>query len=137
MYSLFVGSVSRKTFISCETRGGITGTLFAAPLPIYLARLAMVDDQIKEGELHLLRLVPRAWLQAKQETKFENLPTEFGPVSLKVRLSRDGKTLTVTFKPEFRQAPARIVLHVPPVPDVRQVIVNGKKLSATKKSHIL
>ncbi|MEP0842484.1 MAG: hypothetical protein HRF43_07200, partial [Phycisphaerae bacterium] len=62
MYSLFTGSISRRTAIGCEHRGGISGTLFSVPLPVEAARLAVIDDQLEPGRLHLLRLVPRAWL---------------------------------------------------------------------------
>jgi hypothetical protein len=105
MYSVFAGGVSRQTFISCETRGGITGNLFAAPLAVYLARLAVIDDQIVPGEMHLLRLVPQAWLT---ESHFENIPTEFGPVTMHLR--RDGSTLHVT----LQGAPKNVVIHTPP-----------------------
>ena len=40
MYSLFAGAMSRQTRISCETRGGITGNVFASSLAIYLTRPA-------------------------------------------------------------------------------------------------
>jgi hypothetical protein len=130
MYSLFAGSVSRQTCVSCETRGGITGTIFAAPLAAYLARLAVVDDQLNEDELHLLRLVPSAWLRRDRETVFERLPTEYGPVSLRWRLSRDGRTLHVKYAPRFRSAPRRVILHVPPVQGLAKVVINGRPASA-------
>ena len=71
MYSLFAGGISRQTYTSCEARGGITGTLFTVSLASYLARLAVIDDEIKDDELHLLRLVPKAWLCSDRETVFE------------------------------------------------------------------
>ena len=42
MYSLFTGMISRRTYTACETRGGVHGTIFGA-LPVYLARLAVID----------------------------------------------------------------------------------------------
>ncbi|MBI3910593.1 MAG: hypothetical protein HY320_06635 [Armatimonadetes bacterium] len=152
MYSLFAGGISRKTFVSCETRGGITGTVFSATLAIYLARLSVVDDQIETNALHLLRLTPLAWLQSDQETIFENVPTEFGPVTLRFALSPDRKTLQVSFGAalrgtpkrvvlppaplEFyhqghaalRGTPKRVVLHVPPVEGLTTLLLNGKRL---------
>ena len=62
MYSLFAGAYSRQTYTVCETRGGITGCTHWLP-SVLLARLAVIDDQIAEGELHLLRLMPLAWLK--------------------------------------------------------------------------
>jgi len=133
MYSLFAGSMSRKTWISCETRGGITGTVFAAPLAIHLARLAVIDDELRPNELHLLRFMPLAWLGRGQEAVFERMPTVYGPVTLRTRAARDGRSLDVTFKPAFRQPPGKIVLHVPPLAGLRSVRVNGKALPCRGK----
>lgn len=121
MYSLFAGAVSRQTQTICETRGGVTG-LAAATLMVYLARLAVVDDQIQEGSLHLLRMTPAAWLEGSGST-FERLPTEFGPVTLRARV--DQHTLVVDFDPQFRRPPRDVVLHIPPVASVTSVMVNG------------
>ena len=55
MYSLFAGASSRQTYTVCETRGGITGVTPCLP-GVWLARLAVIDDQIRDDELHLLRL---------------------------------------------------------------------------------
>jgi hypothetical protein len=133
MYSLFAGAVSRQTFISCETRGGITGNLFAAPLATYLARLSVIDDQIKENELHLLRLAPLAWLGKNEELIFENVPTEFGPVTVRAKLSRDEQTLAVSAEAKFRVAPKQIVLHIPPLDGLKKVTLNGKAVKLTGK----
>ncbi|MCI0534436.1 MAG: hypothetical protein L0Z50_04345 [Verrucomicrobiales bacterium] len=128
MYSLFAGSMSRKTRISCETRGGITGNVFSAPLAVYLARLAVIDDQLSPGELHLLRLMPLAWLAPEQPAIFRQMPTEYGPVTVETRLSQDGKTLEVTYQPVFRVLPRKVWLHRPPVQGLKTVKVNGKTL---------
>jgi len=128
LYSLLAGMVSRQTFVSCETRGGITGIAIGASLPIYMIRLAMVDDQIKPGELHLLRMMPLAWLKPGEQTAFEKMPTEFGPVTIKTKRSGDGKTLRVGFDPKFHVEPKRIVLHIPPADGLMRITVNGKVL---------
>jgi len=130
MYSLFAGALSRQTWVSCETRGGITGNVFASPLAIYMARLAVIDDQLKEGELHLLRLAPLAWLKPGDKCRFDKMPTEFGPVTLHTRVSKDGKTLTLDWRPAFRDRPKKIILHVPPVPGLQTVLVNGEAVQA-------
>ncbi len=125
MYSLFAGSLSRQTRISCETRGGITGNVFSAPLAIYLARLAVIDDQLRTDELHLLRLAPLAWLKPGDACRFKQVPTEYGPVTLLTEVGKDGNTLDITFTPAFRAAPKKVVLHVPPLPGLKTVRVNG------------
>jgi hypothetical protein len=137
MYSLFAGSVSRKTGISCETRGGITGTVFSAPLAIYMARLAVIDDEIKENELHLLRLTPLAWLKPGDQGVYKAVPTVYGPVTLLTRISRDGGALDVKYEPAFRHTPGKAVLHVPPIPGLKTVRVNGKRMTARRGSILL
>lgn len=127
MYSLFAGALSRQTFISCETRGGITGNVFAAPLAVYLARLAAIDDEIEEHALHLLRLMPLAWLAPGTDCRFDSIPTVHGPVTLATRRSKDGKTLDIRFKPAFRKnakAP-KVLLHVPAADGLRTIKING------------
>ena len=54
------------------------------------------------------------------------MPTEFGPVSVVARLSRDGKGLDIKCTTDLRYPPRRIVLHVPPVAGLRKVVVNGQ-----------
>lgn len=128
LYSLFTGSMSRQTYIGGETRGGVYGVLFAHGTATFLARLSVIDDQIEDRSLHLLRLMPLAWLTSRQETHFERMPTEFGPISLRVRLSRDGRTLHVSLDTNFRFPPRRIFLHVPPLEGLRSVRLNGHSL---------
>jgi len=127
MYSLFAGSLSRKTWISCETRGGITGNVFSAPLAIYLARLSMVDDQWKRDELHLLRLMPGAWSAPLARCEFTQLPTEYGPITLTTEMNAKGTVMKVTFKSRFRLAPKRVVLHPPP--GIKSLVFNGKRMA--------
>jgi len=126
MYSLFAGALSRQTFIGCEHRGGISGTLFSVPLPVYLARLAVIDDALSPDELHLLRLVPHAWVRPGRECRFENVPTEFGPVSLQFELKQGGERMEVDFQRRFRHPPQAVWLHVPPCPGLGEVVVNGR-----------
>lgn len=134
MYSLFAGAVSRQTYTACETRGGVTGCT-GAHLPVYMARLAVVDDQIAENELHLLRLFPLAWVDALgSESVFENMPTEFGPVSLRVRLNSTENQLEVRYHPRYRIRPSRVVLHVPPIEGLRKVAVSYEHEAKDKSS---
>ena len=130
LYSLLTGALSPQTYISCETREGIYGNVFATPLLADLVRLAVVDDQLETGTLHLLRLAPLAWLKEDIQTRFDNLPTEFGPVSLDFRLEAGGKTLAVAYGNNYREKPGRVVLHVPPLPGLREVAVNGRTFKA-------
>lgn len=136
MYSLYTGAASRQTHTVCETRGGITGVTPCLP-GAWLVRLAVVDDQIRDNELHLLRLCPLAWLTTDKEASFERLPTEFGPLTLKVKLADGGKTLRVAFSPRFRITPQRVMLHVPPLEGLSSVVFNDKSLSWDGKTTAL
>jgi hypothetical protein len=125
LYGLLTGAVSPHTYVSGEHRHGMYGTLFVQPLITWAARHAVIDDSLTTGELHLLRLCPLAWISADSETVFDKMPTLFGPMSLRFRLSADGKTLNVTHTTTWAESPARIVVHRPPVPGLERLVVNG------------
>ena len=135
MYSLFAGAYSRQTYSVCEMRGGIAACVHWLP-SVYLARLAVIDDQIEENELHLLRLAPLAWFDANRPSRFEKIPTCYGPVNLVTKLADHGKTLEVQFAGGFHHRPSRVVLHVPPIPGLKSVRLNGKKVSARGKTEL-
>ncbi len=63
------------------------------------------------NELHLLLGVPDQWLAPGKEIRIENAPTDFGPLTLRIRGKARG--LDVQFIPPRRQPPQRIVLHLP------------------------
>ena len=127
MYSLFAGACSRKTYTFCETRGGITGVT-PALVPLWLARLAVVDDQLEADTLHLLRLIPLAWLTRDQPAVFADLPTEYGTVTLRVQPNADG-VLAVEYAGRYRAKTPRVLLHVPPLPGLTAVEVNGTRVN--------
>ncbi len=125
LYSVYAGGLSRKTWISCETRGGIYGNVFVIPFAVFMARLALVDDHLADDELHLLRLVTQTWLEGRGVTA-RALPTEYGPVDLSARLLKSGSVLDVRFAPHYRWAPQRTILHVPPFAALETVRLNGR-----------
>jgi hypothetical protein len=101
-----------------------------SPVLFDLVRLAVIDDAIHEDELHLLRLVPRAWLRGDRITRFENMPTEFGPLTLRFGLADDGRRLDVNIESRFRHQPKQVVLYAPPLPGLQQVSINGRTINA-------
>jgi hypothetical protein len=133
MYALLTGAISNQTFVNCEHRNAMYGNVFAAPLMTWSIRQSVIDDQLADGELHLLRLAPLAWVSSEQETVFENMPTEYGPVDLRWRLSQDGHTLDITFKGRWRQKPGKVVVHAPPVPGLKTLVINGQATPAKEK----
>lgn len=132
LYSLFGGAMSRQTYSACEHRHGIQTCQCPTYLGFYLGRLAVIDDEIAEGELHLFRLCPLAWLTPNEDTVFERMPTLFGEANLRFRLDADRKALHVSFSGKWRSSPPRIVLHVPPLP-LERIIVNGNSHSGKKE----
>jgi hypothetical protein len=133
MYALLTGAISNQTFVNCEHRNAMYGNIFVAPLMTWSIRQSVIDDQLADGELHLLRLAPLAWVSSEQETVFENMPTEYGPVDLRWRLSQDGHTLDITFKGRWRQKPGKVVVHAPPVPGLKTLVINGQATPAKEK----
>ena len=131
MYSLFAGALSRQTRISCEIRNGVSGTVFAAALSVYMARLAVIDDESKVGELRLLRFLPLAWLRPGRKARFLHMPTVYGPVSLEVRLR--GGTLHVQWHPHFRDPAPRVKLYLPPHPGLDGLVLNGERLPVDRR----
>ncbi|WP_165219650.1 hypothetical protein [Aquisphaera insulae] len=125
MYALLAGSMSQQTFSGFEHRHGISSIPSPGALMFHAMRLAVLDDALEPDTVHLLRLTPLAWVTRERRTRFENMPTEYGPVDLSFGLSPDGEALEVAFTPRWRHRPAKVVLHVPPSPGVKRVIVNG------------
>lgn len=124
MYSLAAGSLSRQSFWSVEERHNMRG--LNLNLQCYALRLAVIEEE--NDTLHLMKMMPLAWLSPEREVIFDKMPTEFGPVSLRAGLSRDRQTLKVQFKPQFREAPRRTLLHIPPVPGLKKIVSNGQPL---------
>jgi len=129
LYSLFLGSLSKQTYIAAEHRHGIQCTQCATYLAFNLARLSVIDDEIVENELHLLRLCPTAWLTSTSDSVFEKMPTLYGLVNLRFRLSDDKKTLSIVFSGDWREKPSKIIVHTPAL-GLEHVIVNGKRQPA-------
>ncbi|HOB32696.1 MAG TPA: hypothetical protein PKH32_07445, partial [Verrucomicrobiota bacterium] len=128
--------ISPQTYINGEHRHGMYGTVFVAPLMTWCLRQAVIDDQLEPDRLHLLRLCPLAWISDTEETVFEKMPTEFGLVNLRFRLSADGRTLDVSFSGEWREKPAEVILHAPPVTGLRRIVVNGKRYSPNREIRV-
>ncbi|HVX45098.1 MAG TPA: hypothetical protein VHC49_14510 [Mycobacteriales bacterium] len=123
LYGLLTGGVSDQTYIASEHRHGMYGNLCSTGLIFWLIRHAVIDEDLVEGEMQLLRLVPLAWIGSEEETVFADMPTRHGPVSLRFR--RSGEDLIVDFTACWHHAPERVVLHTPPLPGLRRIVVNG------------
>jgi len=62
-------------------------------------------------DLHLFEGLPSAWLQPGKSIRVVAAPTDFGPISLELRVSADGSEALLTLDPPRRNPPKRIVLH--------------------------
>ncbi|HPS55827.1 MAG TPA: hypothetical protein PLP05_09520, partial [Sedimentisphaerales bacterium] len=91
-----------------------------------LLRLAAVDDCLFENELHLLRMAPVSWFSDDYLTRFENMPTEYGPVTLKFQTSDGGSKLDISYSSKFHHKPRKTVLHFPKLDNLKEIRVNGK-----------
>ncbi|WP_344158903.1 hypothetical protein [Kribbella yunnanensis] len=134
MYSLAAGGVSPQTYIPFEHRGGMSASLGTHATIFTLMRLAVVDDQLSETDLNLLRLCPMAWLTTDQDTVFDKMATVYGPVSLKFR--RTGSTqLTLTWTATWRTKPERLLVHAPP--GFTTLIINGTTYAVPAEGYVV
>jgi hypothetical protein len=77
---------------------------------IRLVRHALVLE--RGNELHLFEGMPAKWARADAVTRVREVATEFGPVSLELRVAPNGTSATLKLVPPPRTPPARIVLHL-------------------------
>jgi hypothetical protein len=63
-------------------------------------------------ELHLFEGLPARWVQPNAVTRLKDIVSEFGPVSVELKVSADGKTARLTVDPPTRMPPKKIVLHL-------------------------
>jgi len=79
---------------------------------IRLARNLLILE--RGSDLHLLEGLPPTWLSPGAETRLEGIYTDFGPASLSVRVSADGRSATVSIRPPAARPARRIVVHLGP-----------------------
>jgi len=93
------------------------------PDPVFAAAYAeLVRDLLvsEEGdELHLFRLIAPGWVQPDKPTGVKNALTTFGVVSAVATMSSKGAEVEIAA--QWRERPARIVLHVPWFAEVTRV----------------
>lgn len=77
---------------------------------IRLVRHCLVME--RGNELHLFEALPPEWVRPGGTLCLRGVATEFGPISLEVRASADGRTADVAITPPTRTPPGKIVLHL-------------------------
>ncbi len=77
--------------------------------------LVLETDEDQDGgadRLDLLRATPREWLAAGKHIALEGLPSAFGPVSARVEVAEDGKTLRADLELPKRRPAAKTLLRL-------------------------
>jgi hypothetical protein len=84
----------------------------------------------RNQELHLLEGLPQAWTRPGAENHLRETPTQFGPLTLTLRVSQNGQQADLELTPPQREPPAKIVLHLEPFGRaIAQVQLNGKPIT--------
>ncbi|SDS49726.1 hypothetical protein [Jiangella sp. DSM 45060] len=130
VYSLLNAGVSPQTFISNEHRHGMSGNLSTSALIVWHLLKAVIDAELTDGQVHLLRLCPLSWLSETDQTVFERVATEHGPVDLRFKLADGGARLDVEFEGHWHADAPEVLLHLPPLDGLRTVRVNGDDMPA-------
>lgn len=63
-------------------------------------------------ELHLFEALPPAWIKPGAVTRLEDVATEFGPLTLELRVGKKMDSATLHLKVPRRSSPRRVVLHL-------------------------
>jgi hypothetical protein len=93
-----------------EQRDGVPWTQPGQANLLWLIRSMLVREE--GGSILLAASCPRAWLAPGQRISVTGLPTHFGAVSYQIKSSADGRTVTATFSPDFREKPDAIRLRL-------------------------
>ena len=64
------------------------------------------------GELHLFEGLPAEWTRPGMVVQLNQILTDFGPLSLTLGVSADGKTATLNLDVPQRVLPAKVMLHL-------------------------
>jgi len=125
-YSLFAAGACRQNFVACETRDGVSGNCFTHGTALLLWRKTLVDEE--GSDLHLLRMAPLAYFDAPG-LEIRQLPTAFGPISLAAHWDPAAGRFRCRLIPPPRPGWKHLRLHLPPLPGLRDVTLNGQRHS--------
>ena len=91
---------------------------------IRLVRHSLVLE--RDSELHLFEGLPPVWIQPKAVIRLNNIVTEFGSMSLELKVRSDGKSAILHVTAPQRQPPGKIILHLDHWSgDIGTVVLNG------------
>ena len=93
---------------------------------IRLVRHILILERGKE--LHLLEGLPSAWVQKGKTLKVNQIETDFGPLSIVLKVDKNGQKATVRIEGAKRNPPEKIILHTRGINSKNEVIdITGKK----------
>lgn len=129
LYGLFAAGMCRRNFVSCETREAVFGNGWSTGTALSLMRLSTIEETPEE--LHLLRMTPLAFF-AGTGFLWKNVPTWFGEITIGGRHDESTRVLEIEYRGPTRGAPTRgIHFHIPPLPVVSRIFVNGERVTPT------
>jgi len=64
---------------------------------------------------------------------FANMPTLYGLVTLRFRLSEDKRRLDIQFQPKWHHVVPRVVLYTSALPCITYIVMNGKHYERKEK----
>jgi len=90
-------------------------------------RLMFVNE--RGDDLYLGQAIPRYWLAGGRSVGIERAATHFGPMSLRISTSDDGKQIKAVLTPPQRNRPKKIYLRLrhPQAKPIKSVTLGGKK----------
>lgn len=77
---------------------------------IRLVRHCLVLE--RGNELHLFEGLPAGWIRPGAVLRLKQVATEFGPVSLQLRVAQDGRSAELSLNPPQRSPAHKIVVHL-------------------------
>lgn len=120
MYAMANHAAPNLAWFEQQPVRGVADTLATGDMPnsrvsaefIRLVRHLIVME--RNNDLHLFEGIPLSWTKPGMEIKLDDVLTDFGPLTLKLKISDDGKwaTLEMNLNTNNRRPPQRTILHL-------------------------
>jgi hypothetical protein len=120
MYAMTNHAAPNLAWFEQQPVRGVADTLTTGDMPnsrvsaefIRLVRHLIVME--RNNDLHLFEGIPTSWTKPGMEIKLDDVLTDFGPLTLKLKISDDGKwaTLEMNLNTINRRPPQRTILHL-------------------------
>ncbi|RIK73046.1 hypothetical protein DCC62_18300 [candidate division KSB1 bacterium] len=112
--------------IGNRTTGDAANATASAFYVVFLRRMLVLEQG---DQLSLLAGVPATWLAPNAKIELNEAPTEFGPLSLRVQVAKDGRTATIFISPlAGEKSHNKMLLHLQAFRQQGFVMEDGKAL---------